>query len=230
MKKYLLLLISISLFFTSCQTAKLNSIATNQQKVSDIQKIYLLNSINSIDNNVFNKMDIEDIIGSDINKLRLVENEVPYLKKNLESFDINLHKALRLASIEYQDILLKYANKLEIPTIYPNNLNYNIGDENEITLLLKTFNDEINFELDEVYKQLFSDTFAEYKELATNYNIYCDSLRALNRMSLSQIDTDISNKIKSMFKQIVNKTINNIEESYRFEKTSINPDYISITN
>lgn len=230
MKKYLLLLISISLFFTSCQTAKLNSIATNQQKVSDIQKIYLLNSINSIDNNVFNTMDIEDIIGSDINKLRLVENEVPYLKINLESFDINLHKALRLASIEYQDILLKYASKLEIPIIYPKNKDYNIGDENELTLLFNTYNDEINLELDEVLNKLFSNPIAEYKELATNYNIYCDSLRALNRMSLSQIDTDISNKIISMFKQSMNKAINNIEETYRFEKTSINPDYISITN
>lgn len=231
MKKYLLIiLIFISVLFTSCQTAKINSVATNQQKISEIRKFYLLNSINSFDNNVFNNMQIKDIIGLDINKLRLVENEVPSLKNNLNSFDTNLHTAYRLASIEYQQILLKYSKKLDFPILYPYNNNYYITEDNELTILFNVFGVEINSELNKVLNNLFNRCIADYKELATNYNIYCESLTALDRMTLTQIDIDVTSKITSIFIKTVNASIINIEETYQFEKASINPDNITITN
>ncbi|MBK5201480.1 MAG: hypothetical protein JJE21_08115 [Spirochaetaceae bacterium] len=231
MKKYLLLiLIFISIIFTSCQTTKINSVSTNQQKVAEIRKSYLLNSINSFDSNVFNNKDIKNIIGLDINNLRLVENEVPSLKMNLNTFDANLHTAYRLASIEYQKILLKYSKELNMPILYPYNNNYYISEENELTILFDTFGVEIDSELNKVLDSIFNECIIEYRILATNYNIYCDSLTALDRKTLTPIDIDITSKITPIFIKMVNSSIINIEETYQFEKTSINPDNITITN
>ena len=69
----------------SCTTQSDNSITTNQIKVTQIRKIYLNNAISNIDNNIFNEQSLKDIIGSDVDKLVLVQNEVPYLKTNLNN-------------------------------------------------------------------------------------------------------------------------------------------------
>ncbi len=216
--------------FISCTTTKTNSVSENQEKVALIRELYLLNSITSFDSEVFNNMDIKNIIGADIDKLRLVENEVPYLKENLTTFDIELHTAFRLASISYQEILLKYSNELNMPILYPYNNNYYISEDNELTVLFNTFGDEINEELTQSLEKIFENSFKEYKILATNYNIYSSSLATLGRTTLTPIDINIKEKVFTIFKQTVNSSIINIEETYQFEKTSINPDNIIITN
>ncbi len=230
MKKYLIIFLFIMTLSMSCTTQSDNSISTNQMKVTQIRKIYLNNAISNVDNNIFNELKLKDIIGSDVDKLVLVQNEVPYLKTNLNTFDDDLHAAFRLALVEYQKILFYYSNKLDFPLIYPDANGYYAIENAGIDVLFSSYEDEISIEINKALDEIFAKPDKEYKDLATNYNIYCDSLTLLERQSLTPIDTNISVFLKEFFLENVYKNILTAEKNYTYERTSFKPRLITITD
>lgn len=229
MKKYLIIVVIISTILSGCSTRGSDmSISENQEIVSNVRSIYLSNAIGSLDNNIFNNITFKDIISTDIDQLILVQNEVPFLKNNLIQFNNDVHVAFRKATITYQDILNKYSQDLEFPLTYPNERNYYAIEEAGIDVLLDRYGDLIDQEISEAMDTLFELPIKEYAELATNYNIYCESLDALNRQSLSQINPDIEKKLKQLFLNKVYSSILNSEKNYLYERNSFEPYKITI--
>ena len=229
MKKYLIILLLIITTLTGCTTQSDNSIASNQMKVTRIRRTYLNNAISNVDNNIFNSLSTKDIVGDDITKLLLVQNEVPYLKNDLSTFDENIHTAFRLAEVKYQEILRLYANQLEFPLIYPDGNDYYAIETAGIDVLFDTYDDEISLEINKALDEIFAQSVKEYSELATNYNIYCESLTLLNRQSLTPINTSINILLKELFLEKVYNNIITTEKNYTYEKTSFKPKLINIT-
>lgn len=229
MKNYLILLLLIITTLTGCTTQSQNTISDNQEIVSNVRSIYLKNAINSIDNDIFNKITFEDIMFKDIDQLILVQNEVPFLKNNLLEFNKSIHNSFRNATVKYQDILNKYSQKLEFPLSYPSENNYYFIEEPGIDVLFDNYGELINAEINTVMDEIFEKPITEYKELSTNYNIYCESLDALDRQSLSQINTDIGDKVKQLFLNNIYYSILTSEKSYFYEKYSFEPYKIIIT-
>lgn len=232
MKKYLVIILLLLLFisiFTGCKTQGVNnSISENQIVVTKLRGIYLSTAIGAVNNDIFNKVTFEDLISSDIDQLLLVQNEVPSLKNDLIQFNEDVHEAFRKATVEYQKILFKYSNRVQFPLIYPNDRNYYSVDEAEIDILFKNYKSSIDVEINEVMDSLFEKPIREYRELSTNYNIYCESLKSLNRQSLSQINTDIEKTLKQLFLDKVYYSILNTEKNYIYEKNSFEPYKIII--
>jgi hypothetical protein len=229
MKKYLIIVVIISTILSGCSTQGSDiSISENQEIVSNIRSIYLSNAIGSLDNNIFNDITFKDIISTDIDQLILVQNEVPFLKNNLIQFNDDVHVAFRKATVTYQDILNKYSRDLEFPVTYPNERNYYAIEEAGIDVLLDNYGELVNQEISEAMDTLFELPIKEYSELAANYNIYCESLDALNRQSLSQINPDIEKKLKQLFLDRVYSSILNSEKNYLYERNSFEPHKITI--
>jgi hypothetical protein len=229
MKKYLIILLIAITTLTGCATQSDNQIPDNQIVVSNVQSIYLSNAIGSINNDIFNKIIFEDIISKDIEKLVLVQNEVPFLKSDLSKLDDDVHKALRKATVRYQKILNKYSNKLVFPLTYPNKNNYYTIEKAGIDILFDNYGDLISIEIDNAMNELFKEPIKEFNELSTNYNIYCESLEALDRQFLSKIDTDITIKLKKLFLDNIYSSIITSERSYYYERNSFEPYKITIT-
>jgi hypothetical protein len=229
MKKYLIIVVIISTILSGCSTQGSDiSISENQEIVSNIRSIYLSNAIGSLDNNIFNDITFKDIISTVIDQLILVQNEVPFLKNNLIQFNDDVHVAFRKATVTYQDILNKYSRDLEFPVTYPNERNYYAIEEAGIDVLLDNYGELVNQEISEAMDTLFELPIKEYSELAANYNIYCESLDALNRQSLSQINPDIEKKLKQLFLDRVYSSILNSEKNYLYERNSFEPHKITI--
>ncbi|MFA6864775.1 MAG: hypothetical protein WCS04_03170, partial [Sphaerochaetaceae bacterium] len=144
--------------------------------------------------------------------------------------DDDLHAAFRLALVEYQKILLHYSNELDFPLIYPDANGYYAIENAGIDVLISSYEDEISIEINKALDEIFAKPDKEYKDLATNYNIYCDSLTLLERQSLTPIDTNISVLLKGFFLENVYKNILAEEKNYTYEKTSFKPRLITITD
>jgi hypothetical protein len=229
MKKYLIILLIALTTLTGCATQDKVSNPDNQMIISNVRGIYLTNAIGSIDNDIFNKITIKSIVFNDIDQLILVQNEVPFLKANLSKFDMDVRKAFRKTTVKYQNILNKYSEYLEFPIAYPDAKNYYAIEKPGIEVLFDNYGDLINEEINDEMNELFEDAIKEYDELSTNYNIYCESLEALNRQSLSQIDTDIAGKLKKLFLDNIYSSILASEKSCYYEKNSFEPNKIIIT-
>lgn len=228
MKKYLIILLIALTTLTGCATRSNNPIPDNQIIVSTMQNIYLSKAIGSINNGIFNRILFEGIIFSDIEQLILVQNEVPFLKSDLSKFSDDAHKALRKATVRYQDILNKYSNNLDFPLTYPNENNYYAIETAGIDILFDTYGDLISIEINDVMDELFEEPIKDYNELSINYNIYCESLEALDRQSLSKINTDITSILRNLFLDNIYSSIITSEKSYFYEKNSFEPYKITL--
>lgn len=231
MKKYLtILILLLTLLSSSCTTQKSVSIAETQDKIYILQKQILENTIWEIDSDIFNTLTLNDILPTQYSKIKLFENEIPYLKNNIELLDQQLHTAFNLSIFEYQKILIKYSNELDFTILYPDVNNEYIIGKSPIQTLYDTYGDEIKAEQLAILKTNFKDANYTYDQIVEYYNIYCNNLKLLNRPSLEPITEDINEKIVDIFFMKIENYLLDLENNNEFINTKINPNLINISN
>ncbi len=226
--KYLpLILIIISL--SGCKNVEVVSISQNQEKISLIRNHILRQSIFELNIASYQNIPLTILIGDSYENLDLLKNEIPYLSYNLNLIEKQIHKAYQKSLIEIQEILISYSEEIKYPLLYPDVENNYIIREKSYSALFEQKGEELQLEIDYILENNLKDPCNLYKDISTEYNIYCKSLEIFNRQTLAEISTYIMPRLKTLFIKKLMVDLNQNEEKSGLLNTPINPTTINIT-